>query len=55
VDNERRKQICEKWNTETNCMREMVSWYMEKFKRDNSISEEEWQELRKEPDSGEMS
>jgi hypothetical protein len=54
MDKERRQQICDKWNNETKYIREFVSRYIEQFMKDNNISQAEWEELHKDPHSGEM-
>lgn len=54
MDVEKRKEIIDRWNKETKILRDFFSFYREKIKKEYGLSEEDWNSLRHDPDTGEM-
>ncbi|HEY5585707.1 MAG TPA: hypothetical protein VIK78_14625 [Ruminiclostridium sp.] len=51
---ERRNMLIEKYNRETIGFRTVVQEYMRIFKLENSVTDEEWDDMRRNPESGEI-
>ena len=54
VEKERRMILCEKYNRESEGLRKVVSAYINLFKLENNVTDIEWEELKKSPESGEL-